>query len=101
METEPNARALCRAGIDPDSGVVLELDPGDVALWNVSLVHGSGPNRSNSDRRLYINGYVTATNCDRGEWAFREGVSVPLGDPVLVHYEELFSRPGPYYLDDL
>jgi ectoine hydroxylase-related dioxygenase (phytanoyl-CoA dioxygenase family) len=91
---------LARLGIDPASAVTLRLDPGDVALWHVHTLHGSGPNRSNIDRRFYINGYVTAANCDRGEWAFRDGVPCPLqGEQSLVHYEELYTKPGPMFVD--
>ena len=62
------------------------------------LVHGSGTNSSDHKRRLYINGYVRAADCDRGEWAFRDGQPVPLGPkPALVHYEELYERPEPHY----
>jgi len=86
-------------GIDPSSKVDLILEPGDVALWHLHLIHGSGPNVSNSDRRFYLNGYVIAENCDRGEWAFREGKPCPLGKPVLVHYEDLHTRPEPHYVD--
>jgi len=94
-------QALVAAGLDPAALVDLELAPGDVALWSPYLVHGSGANRSPRDRRLYINGYVTAANCDRGEWAFRGGRPVPLGpEPVLVHYEALHERPEPHFLDD-
>ena len=75
------------------------VDPGDVALWHLQTVHGSGPNRSAGDRRLYINGYVAAENADRGAWTFRNGKPCPLGDPVLIHYEDLHSRPGPHYVD--
>lgn len=97
-------RALCEEELaslrlDRNALVHLELEPGDVALWNLFTVHGSGENRSNIDRRAYINGYVRAEDCDRGEWAFRDGTSCQLGEPQLVHYEELFTRPGPYYLD--
>lgn len=89
-----------RLGIDTANRVVVEMAPGDVALWHVHLLHGSGPNRSSIDRRLYINGYVIAGNCDRGEWAFRGGAPCPLaGEPTLVHYEELYTRPGPMYVD--
>ena len=60
---------------------------------------GSGSNRSNHKRRFYINGYVRAGDCDRGEWAFRGGRAVPLGPiPALVHYEELRERPEPHYV---
>ena len=48
-------------GLDPAGARVLELQPGDVALWHLYTVHGSGPNRSATDRRLYINGYVKAS----------------------------------------
>ena len=52
------------------------------------------------DLRTYRNGYVTAANCDRGEWAFRGGKPCQLGDPVLVHYEDLHARPEPHYVED-
>lgn len=91
---------LVAAGLDPAKLVVLELDPGDVALWNVFTIHGSGPNATQGDRRFYLNGYVRAADCDRGEWAFRDGAPCPLGEPVLVHYDELHVRPGPHYLEE-
>ena len=77
------------------------IEPGDLALWSPYLVHGSGKNRSSHKRRLYINGYVRSADCDRGEWAFREGRPVPLGpEPALVHFEDLHEHPGPHYIDD-
>lgn len=91
---------LRRAGLDPATAVTLDLEPGDVALWHLFTMHGSGANRSAIDRRLYINGYVRASMCDRGEWTFRDGRAVPLGDPVLVHWEDLHVRPEPHYVDD-
>ncbi|MEX2453957.1 MAG: phytanoyl-CoA dioxygenase family protein [Rhodospirillaceae bacterium] len=87
-------------GVAPEHTVVVDMEPGDVALWHVHTLHGSGPNRSEIDRRLYINGYVRAANCDRGEWAFRDGRPCPLqGEPALVHYEDLYTRPGPMFVD--
>ena len=91
---------LSAAGLDPKKLVTLELDPGDVALWNVYTIHGSGPNHTESDRRFYLNGYVRAADCDRGEWAFRDGVPCPLGEPVLVHYDALHDRPEPHYVEE-
>ena len=92
--------ALDEVGLCSDDAVDLLLEPGDLALWSPYLVHGSGTNSSDHKRRLYINGYVRAADCDRGEWAFREGQPVPLGpEPALVHYEELHERPGPHYVD--
>jgi len=81
------------------SRIDLLLEPGDLALWSPYLVHGSGKNSSAHKRRLYINGYVRAEDCDRGEWAFRGGRPVPLGpEPALVHYEDLRERGEPHYV---
>ncbi len=90
---------LERCGLDPSRLVDLALEPGDVALWNLYTIHGSGPNHTRADRRFYLNGYVRASDCDRGEWVFRDGAPVPLGDPVLVHYDDLFARPEPHYVE--
>ena len=91
--------ALEAVGLSAADAVDLILEPGDLALWSPYLVHGSGENRSGHKRRFYINGYVRAEDCDRGEWAFKAGRPVPLGpEPALVHYEELRERPGPHYV---
>ena len=92
--------SLEAVGLRAADAVELLLEPGDLALWSPYLVHGSGKNRSDHKRRLYINGYVRAADCDRGEWAFREGRPVPLGPkPALVHYDALHERPEPHYPD--
>ncbi len=94
-------RALAAVGLSAENAVDLILEPGDLAVWSPYLVHGSGTNHSGHKRRLYINGYVRAGDCDRGEWAFRDGQPVPLGpEPALVHYEALRERPGPHYVED-
>jgi ectoine hydroxylase-related dioxygenase (phytanoyl-CoA dioxygenase family) len=99
MDRALNDRDLLDLGIDPAGVVDLELDPGDVAFWHLHTIHGSGPNRATIDRRFYLNGYVIADNCDRGEWAFRDGEPCALDEPVLVHYEQLYERPEPHYVD--
>jgi ectoine hydroxylase-related dioxygenase (phytanoyl-CoA dioxygenase family) len=100
LGTAMTGSTLDAVGLSEADAVDLVLDPGDLALWSPYLVHGSGANRSNHKRRFYINGYVRAEDCDRGEWAFRDGSPVPLGPrPALVHYEELRERPGPHYVD--
>jgi len=95
--------ALGAAGIDPRRLVALELEPGDVALWHPFTVHGSGPNGDvggqGGERRFYLNSYVRAGDCDRGEWAYRDGAPAALAEPVLVHYEALYTRPEPHYLE--
>ena len=90
--------ALEAVGLSEDDAIELRLEPGDLALWSPFLVHGSGSNLSDHRRRFYINGYVRAGDCDRGEWAFRRGSPVPFGPrPALVHYEQLLQRPDPHY----
>jgi ectoine hydroxylase-related dioxygenase (phytanoyl-CoA dioxygenase family) len=92
--------ALEAVGLSAADAIDLLLEPGDLALWSPYLVHGSGKNVCHHRRRLYINGYVRAGDCDRGEWAFRDGEPVALGPkPALVHYDELHERPEPHYPD--
>ncbi|MEO8455441.1 MAG: phytanoyl-CoA dioxygenase family protein [Sphingomicrobium sp.] len=100
LGTAMSDKTLEAVGLSAADAVDLVLEPGDLALWSPYLVHGSGSNRAGHRRRFYINGYVMAQHCDRGEWAFRDGQPVPLGPaPELVHYEELYERPGPHYVD--
>ena len=99
MHNAMSGEDLEAVGLDPSALVHVEMAPGDVGLWGLNTIHGSGPNGSAIDRRLYINGYVIAGNCDRGEWTFRDGAPVALGEPVLVHYEDLHTDPFPHYVD--
>jgi ectoine hydroxylase-related dioxygenase (phytanoyl-CoA dioxygenase family) len=91
---------LRRAGLNPNAMVTCEMEPGDLLLWTLYTVHGSAPNVSDYDRRFMINSYVRAADSDRGEWAFREGASTPLGaEPEICKYEQLRERPGPFYIE--
>ena len=99
LGTAMTGDALAAVGLSEADAIELVLEPGDFAMWSPYLVHGSGTNSSDHKRRLYINGYVRAGDCDRGEWAFRGGQPVALGPkPRLVHYEELYERPEPHYI---
>jgi phytanoyl-CoA hydroxylase len=91
---------LRRVGLDPQAAVTCEMEPGDLLLWTLYTVHGSAPNVSAHDRCFMINSYVRAADSDRGEWAFRDGVSTPLGaEPEICKYEQLRERPGPFYVE--
>jgi hypothetical protein len=54
------------------------LDPGDVVIWNPFTIHGSQPNRSCRSRRLYINGFARAADCDHGIRVTEGGRVLPL-----------------------
>jgi ectoine hydroxylase-related dioxygenase (phytanoyl-CoA dioxygenase family) len=91
---------LRRAGLDPSNIMVCEMEPGDLLLWTLFTVHGSAANISGYDRRFMINSYVRAADSERGEWAFRDGISTPLGaEPQICKYEQLRERPGPFYIE--
>jgi ectoine hydroxylase-related dioxygenase (phytanoyl-CoA dioxygenase family) len=93
---------LEKAGLDPAKLVDIELGPGDLALWGLLSVHGSNQNHSQHDRVVLIQSYVRAstTEVHRGEWAFRNGESTPLGpEPQLCKYEQLYEKPGPFYVE--
>ena len=99
LGTAMRDQALEAVGLSAADAVDVVMEPGDLALWSPYLVHGSGSNRAAHRRRLYINGYVRAEDCDRGEWAFRGGRPVPLGpEPALVHYEALRERGEPHFV---
>jgi ectoine hydroxylase-related dioxygenase (phytanoyl-CoA dioxygenase family) len=101
MSQAMNDESLRRVGIDPASLIDLRMEAGDVAMWSPFLIHGSGANRTAGERRLYINGYARAADCDRGEWAFRAGQPVPFGpEPAVVHYEDVHNRPEPHYVEE-
>lgn len=92
---------LAAKGITEDQILWLEQEPGDLALWGLLTVHGSLPNTSDRDRAFAISSYVRAANSERGEWAFRQGKSIPLGDkPQLCKFEALHDNPDPHYVED-
>lgn len=85
-------------GIDPASIVDVVLEPGDVVIWGLLTVHGSLPNESAHDRAFAISSYVRGDTSQRGEWTWRDGRPVPLGDtPQICKNERLHERPDPYY----
>ncbi len=75
------------------------LNPGDVALWSAYTVHGGGFNTTEfQDRRLYINGFVKADTCLRGEWAWKQGKTVHLhGKPALIQFSEIDDKHEAFY----
>jgi hypothetical protein len=100
MVGQTQEEELRNAGLDPGAMITCEMEPGDLLLWTLYTVHGSAPNVSHYDRRFMINSYVRAGDSDRGEWAFRGGVSTPLGaEPEVCKYEQLRARPGPFYIE--
>ena len=91
---------LREVGLDPGRAVTCEMEPGDLLLWTLYTVHGSAPNCSDYDRCFLINSYVRAADSDRGEWAFRDGISTALGaEPQICKYEQLRENPGPFYIE--
>ncbi len=52
--------AVPPGSFDRDKTVALTLEPGDISIHHVRLLHGSGPNRSDSQRRLLLQGYAAA-----------------------------------------
>jgi ectoine hydroxylase-related dioxygenase (phytanoyl-CoA dioxygenase family) len=89
------------AGVNLDAMVDVAMAPGDLALWGPFTLHGGGLNTTpDSFRRLYINGYVKAANCDRGEWVFRDGQPVPLdlANPALIQFDQVRERTEAHYV---
>ena len=98
---DEEAEFLRRAGHDHAQLRTLVLAPGDVGVWHPFAIHGGGVNTSaDCFRSFYINGFVTAQNCDRGHVAWLDGVPQPLGEPVhiqLDNWKETIAEGGRYY----
>ncbi len=91
---------LAEVGLDPTTIINLELEPGDAAIWNLLTVHGSLPNYSQNDRALMISSYVRGETSNRGEWAFRNGISTSIGNtPEICKFEALRENLEPHYID--
>lgn len=88
------------AGVDMSQLIDVVMPAGSVALWTPFTIHGGGINTTTDNaRRLYINGYVKASNCDRGEWTFREGKPVALdqANQALVQFDEITTKTHTFY----
>jgi hypothetical protein len=79
--------------VDVSRAVALEAAPGDVVMFTSYTVHGSKPNTTDAPRRSYINGFVRASSCDVGKWAFLEGKAVPITSDH--DYHTIRRRTGP------
>ncbi len=66
---------------DPTLAITPTLEPGDSAFFNPLVIHGSGANRSDALRRVYINGFARAS-------------ATPYGIPVLKHGDIVRHREG-------
>ncbi len=89
---------LRSVGIDPADVLNVELEPGDLVMWGLLTVHGSLPNESDHDRAFAISSYVRGETSNRGEWTFRDGQSVPLGEqPQICKNERLYENLEPHY----
>jgi len=89
---------LRSVGIDPADVLNVELEPGDLVMWGLLTVHGSLPNESDHDRAFAISSYVRGETSNRGEWTFRDGKSVPLGEqPQICKNERLYQNLEPHY----
>jgi ectoine hydroxylase-related dioxygenase (phytanoyl-CoA dioxygenase family) len=98
--TDTGETAYEKAGYDTGKFIDVEMEAGDVALWTPFTIHGGGMNTtSDSYRRLYINGYVIAENCDRGEWVFCNGepVKLDLNNQAMIQFEQIKERPEAHY----
>lgn len=102
---DPDDRSVWQATQYADDGRIKDmiLEPGDVALWSAYTVHGGGFNTTKyMDRRLYINGFVKADKCRRGEWTWENGRTCALyGEPALVQFDQVQEIRHAFYASEL
>ena len=78
LKVQRYAKGQIEDHLDVSRAVPLEGEPGDVVMFTSYTAHGSTPNTTDQPRRSYINGFVRASACDVGKWAFLEGKPVPV-----------------------
>ena len=78
LKVKRYAKGQIEEQVDVSTAVPCEAIPGDVVMFTSYTAHGSTPNTTDKPRRSYINGFVRASSCDVGKWAFLEGKPVPI-----------------------
>lgn len=78
LKVERYAKGRIEDHVDVKKAIPLEASPGDVVMFTSYTVHGSMSNTTDRPRRSYINGFVRASACDVGKWAFLDGKPVPI-----------------------
>lgn len=70
--------------VDEQAAVDVELEPGDAAVFGPFVIHGSGANRSDRPRRLFLQGYALPganrrvyPGCGMGVERVRTGAATP------------------------
>ncbi|GAB3536246.1 phytanoyl-CoA dioxygenase family protein [Arthrobacter tecti] len=90
-ETADSTESFTQDYVRPPEGhdpVKLELEPGDVLLFNGSVVHGSEPNRTEDLwRRSFISHYMPASASHVGKW-YVPGMMDFDGAPVVKESNE-------------
>jgi len=85
LKVKRYAKGQIEEHVDVSAAVPCEAMPGDVMMFTSYTVHGSLPNTTDQPRRSYINGFVRASSCDIGKWAFLEGKPVPVTSDYSHH----------------
>jgi hypothetical protein len=68
------------------------MEPGDLMIWSAYTIHGSQPNRSSRPRRVYINGFARAADCDHGVRVTEAGKTLPLSHGPETRWDVVEER---------
>ncbi len=98
MTGDDQTAEMIAAGLDPAGAVDVEMEPGDLVLWTLLTVHGSGRNSGADNARAFqISAYVNGAKIQTGEVAFEDGRSVAL-DPTQLTLRN-YTNPEPHYTE--
>lgn len=81
MQPPSNLRVFERGDL---KGVKYTAKKGSVLIWSVMIIHGSEPNRSNTDRMTYMNGFCRTKAANRYPHYLVNGRPVPFIDPTEI-----------------
>jgi ectoine hydroxylase-related dioxygenase (phytanoyl-CoA dioxygenase family) len=78
---------------DASKAVCPEIEPGDVVCFNPYVIHGSTPNTSKNQRRVYINGYANGDRCTHGLPVMSQGRVIESIEGQMEYEGELNVLP--------
>ena len=81
MSPPQNLRVFDRNGL---KGVKYVASKGSVIIWSVMIIHGSEPNKSNSDRMTYMNGFCRTKSANSYPHYLINGQVVKNIDPSII-----------------
>ena len=79
--------------VNPSMIVQPLLRSGDIILFNPYIIHGSTPNRTDRERRVYINGFAATSAVTHGIPVLQNGIVLPTSSGIMEFEDDPARLP--------